>query len=419
MHIYIESYGCTANHSDRCTLEGLLRNHQHIIEQSIDTAEVVILLTCTVIDTTEQRMLSRIRTLSETHKTLIITGCMPVVQSKLIKNIAPYSHLFTPQDLYQIPNLLTKNKIPQIKPSKIQLPKYYTTLTAPISIAEGCQQSCSYCITHIARGYLHSYPINDITKSVRNALDQGCKEIQLTAQDTAAYGQETHQKNLGNLLNSITQIPGKYRIRVGMMNPLTTKKHLNDILNGFNNTHIYKFLHLPIQSGDNQILQKMNRGYTTETTFNIIKEFRKHYSDLTLATDIIVGFPQETDNQHLNTIKLLRDIKPDIVNITRFSARPHTKAKSLSGRIPTNISKQRSRELTAICESIAIEKNKEYIGKNYSVLITKKSKENHSLGRNSNYKPIIISSKIPTGKFIEVEIYRADAIHLYGNLINI
>ena len=419
MQIYIETYGCTANQSDHCTLEGLLKTYQHTIVPSIETADVIILLTCTVIDTTEQRMLSRIKHFTKSQKTLIITGCMPVVQEQLIKTIAPTAYLFSPQEIHLIPTILNQDSITPAQSLKIQLPKHYPTIIAPILIAEGCQFSCSYCITHFARGHLKSYPINDIRNTVKDALDQGCKEIQLTAQDTAAYGMETQHINLGGLLNSITDISGEYRIRVGMMNPVTTNHHLSEIINGFDDNHIYKFLHLPVQSGDNLILHKMNRDYSTNIILKIIQEFRKYYPTITLATDIIVGFPQETDTQHQNTIRLLRKFKPDIVNITRFSARPITKAKSMPGRVPTHIVKQRSRELTNVCKTITEEKNKEHIGNQYTVLITKKSNNQQVIGRTLDYKPVLLPVSIPIGSFVDVKIYDADAIHLYGNLINI
>ena len=418
MYIYIETYGCTANQSDHCTLEGILRDHQHTIVSNIEAAEAIILFTCTVIDTTEQRMLSRIKQLTKSQKILIITGCMPVVQEELIKKIAPKARLFSPRELHLIPQILAQESIPPMQSSKIHLPKYYPTIIAPISIAEGCHLSCSYCITHLARGNLTSYPINGIIETIKDALNQGCKEIQLTAQDTASYGIETQQYTLGDLLNAITGIPGEYRIRIGMMNPLTTNQHLTEIIKGYANKHIYKFLHLPIQSGDNLILKKMNRGYTIEIALEILKEFRKYYPDITLSTDIIVGFPQETDAQYQNTIQLLKKIKPDIINITRFSARPLTKAKSMPGRIPTQIVKQRSRDVTSICKTLAEEKNKEHIGKQYTILITKTNNNHQIIGRTSSYKPVLLQEIIPIGSFAQTKIYDADAIHLYGNLIN-
>ena len=231
------------------------------------------------------------------------------------------------QNFYHLnTHLLNKEKINFQKKNKTLYPKYYNQIAAPISIAEGCRLSCSYCITSIARGSLKSYPINEIKKDIENALEQDCKEIQITAQDTAAYGLD-FGKNLGELLTKISNINSEFRIRVGMMNPYHVKNNLDSILNGFDSSKIYKFLHLPVQSGDNEILKKMNRKYEIDDFYNIVKKFRKKYPEITISTDIIVGFPTENDEQFERSIKLVSKTKPDITNITRYSARPFTKAK--------------------------------------------------------------------------------------------
>ena len=158
--------------------------------------------------------------------------------------------------------------------------------------------------------------MDEITQDVCSAVKQGCKEIQLTAQDTSSYGLD-FESNLGELLPNVSQIKGEYRIRVGMMNPYTVLKNIDSIIEGFDDSKIYKFLHIPVQSGDDDILKKMNRKYTVEDFLEIIKKFREKYPDITISTDVIVGFPTETKQQFQHTIDLLKTIKPDITNITR------------------------------------------------------------------------------------------------------
>ena len=148
------------------------------------------------------------------------------------------------------------------------------TVIAPITIAEGCLLSCSYCITHFARGTLRSFPIQEIAADVCSAIKQGCKEIQLTAQDTASYGLDTGT-NLGMLLTQVCTLDGAFRVRVGMMNPITVQKNLDSILTAYKHHKIYKFLHLPVQSGDDEILKKMNRGYTAKDFTRLVERFRK------------------------------------------------------------------------------------------------------------------------------------------------
>ena len=421
MNIYVETYGCTANKADEALLLGLLKQEHHRIVQSMDHADVLILLTCTVIGTTEQRMLSRLKVFQETQKKIIVTGCMASVQSDLVISHFPSAIVLPSQRIAQINDVIKydiikgEKKITKTKETTVH-PKYFREITAPVAIAEGCTRSCTYCITHFARGELHSYPLDAITSDVRSALQQGCKEIQLTAQDTASYGLDS-DTNLGALLNNICELQGTFRIRVGMMNPMTTKNNLDAILSAYHHQKIYKFLHLPVQSGDDEILTAMNRGYTVKDFSSIVKKFRDEFPILTLSTDVIIGFPTETDTQFQRTMKLIEHIRPDIINITRFSARPLTTAKTMKGRIPTHIAKERSQQITTLCTAISHQKNQEHIGKTYRVLITEKGKHETFTGRAENYKQVVINEPVHLGDIVHTKIIQAAPTYLFGKLI--
>ena len=226
MKVYLEVYGCTANKSDASLVKGILKDNNFEIVDKINNADILVLLTCTVIGTTEQRMLSRLKVLKNTDKIIIVGGCMASVQSDLIKSIIPDVKLLPPQYSYQIIDLLNSEK-PNFKiKNKTKLSKCYDGIIAPISIAEGCNFSCSYCITSLARGKLKSYPINEIIEDINSSIRQGCKEIQLTSQDTSSYGLDTGN-NLGELLTELCKINGQFRVRVGMMNPYTCLKNID------------------------------------------------------------------------------------------------------------------------------------------------------------------------------------------------
>lgn len=416
MNIYLEVYGCTANKGDASLILGLLKENNYKIVKNIEEADVLIILTCTVVGTTEQRMLSRLRKFKKTGKKTVVAGCMASVQTDLIKSIIPDAKILPPQYSHHIIDLLNDKKVFFNKKNKTIFSKHFDGLNAPISIAEGCMFSCSYCITSLARGRLKSYPIKEIVGDICSALKQGCKEIQLTAQDTSSYGLDANT-NLGELLSSICKIKDEFRTRVGMMNPYTASKNLGSIISGYDDPKIYKFLHLPVQSGDNNILQMMGRKYTKDEFLEILGKFRKKYPNITVSTDVIVGFPTETDEQFNRTVKIIRDVKPDIVNITRYSARPHTKAKEIKDRIPTDIVKERSKILTKICQDISKENNQMHIGKNYTILITEKGKNNTVVGRTENYKPVVIREKIELGRFAEVIVDEATSTYFVGRLI--
>jgi threonylcarbamoyladenosine tRNA methylthiotransferase CDKAL1 len=416
MNIYVETYGCTANKSDERLLVGLLIHDHHEIVHDIKDADVLVLLTCTVIGTTEQRMLSRLKVFQKTHKNIVVTGCMPTVQADVIKSIAPNAFLLPPQYIRCINDIIHGDKPSFTETKKTMLPKYFDTVIAPIAIAEGCLLSCSYCITHFARGKLRSFPIQEITVDVCSAIKQGCKEIQLTAQDTASYGLDTGT-NLGMLLTQVSNLDGAFRVRVGMMNPITVRKNLDSILTAYQHHKIYKFLHIPVQSGDDEILKKMNRGYNIKDFIILVEQFRKKIPTLTLSTDVIIGFPTETEEQFNRTIELLKRIKPDIINITRFSARPLTTAKTMNGRVPTHVVKERSKQTTEICSKISLKKNQEHLQKTYSVLVTEKGKQKTFTGRAENYKQVVLKEPVAIGDVVHVEIIDATSTYLVGKLI--
>ena len=413
MKVYLEVYGCTANKSDASLVKGLLIENKYEIVKKIEESDLIILLTCTVIGTTEQRMLSRLKKFKLYGKKIIVTGCMASVQNDLIKNIYPNVKFLPPQFTSHIIDFIKGKKIPSVPKNKTNLSKSYDDIVAPISISEGCMFSCSYCITSIARGKLRSFPIDEIIKDVGFAVKSGIKEIQLTAQDTSSYGFDS-KYDLGKLLKKVVKVDGKYRIRVGMMNPYTAMKNLDSIISGFDNSKIYKFVHLPVQSGDNDILKKMNRKYTVEEFKDLVKIFRNNFPSITLSTDAIVGFPGETDEQFKKTIDLLKKVKPDITNITRFSARPLTDAKKMKGRIKTEIVKERSKILTDLCSNISKQNNLKHINKKYNILITEKGKNNTYVGRSENYKPVIVREKVSIGYFVDVKITNATSSYIVG-----
>jgi threonylcarbamoyladenosine tRNA methylthiotransferase CDKAL1 len=416
MKIHLEVYGCTANKNDASIAKGLLEQHHHTLVDDLHEADILVLLTCTVIATTEQRMVTRLRVFHKTGKPVVVSGCMASVQQPLIHSIIPEARLLPPQSIHHIVDLVENNNVVLQTQPKTGFAKHYDQVIAPVGIAEGCASSCTYCITCRARGTLHSYPSDGICNDVKVAVAQGCKEIQLTAQDTASYGQD-NGTSLSYLLQDLSHVQGPFRVRVGMMNPARVMPQLNELLEAFNDERIYKFLHLPVQSGDDEILRKMNRRYQVEEFETIVQAFRKTYPNLTLATDIIVGFPSETEEQFQQTLDLLQRIQPDVTNITRFSARPLTTAKTMKGRLPTKIVKQRSIRASELCPLLSLKQNQQHIGKHYTLLITEKGKHGSVVGRAENYKPVVIKGHLTLGSFVPVEIVDATPTHLVGRLI--
>jgi len=272
---------------------------------------------------------------------------------------------------------------------------------------------CTYCCARFARGKLQSYPIEFIKREVKEAINDGCVEIQFTAQDTAAYGNDI-ECSLPELIKKVTEIPGKFKLRIGMLHP----KNINDIdelIECFKHEKIYKFLHIPVQSGSDIILKDMNRGHTITEFKKIIKKFKKEIPEISIATDIIVGYPTETEEDFDNTLNIIHDIKPDFIHISKYKHRPNT----LSSKLPEigyNEMKKRSKALNELKRDILLENNNKEIGKTCEVLIIEKGKKGGYIGRNNSYKPVIIS-KGTIGCFHKVRINEATATYLKGSKI--
>jgi MiaB-like tRNA modifying enzyme len=424
--IYIETYGCSASQCEAEIMAGLLEAAGFDIIKNEKYADLIIVVTCFVKQVTEQRILFRIKQIRDAYpeKKLIIAGCMPEGIYRKMTDIIPEASLVSTHHVKEIAQAVKKTlegkRVEYLGKSeevKLCLPKIRKNPVIDIvPISSGCNSSCAYCCVRFAKGKLFSYPKEMIIKEIENSIRQGCKEIWLTSQDNASYGLED-ESSLPKLLNEISTIPGNFLVRVGMMNPKNILPILDDLIKSYQNDKIYKFLHLPIQSGDDKVLEKMNRDYKIEDFLKIVKEFRKNIN-FNLWTDIIVGFPEETEEQFENTIKIIENIKPDWTNVSKFGLRNKTPAEKLE-QLPRNIVNERSERMSEIVRKISFEKNKEWMHWEGSVLVSKKGKEaGQWLGRNPAYKLILVENKENLlGKFVKVRIKEAGYSHLTGVLI--
>ncbi len=411
--LYVETYGCTANKSDQSLVLGVLKHSGYEQVFSLEDADVVVLLTCVVIDTTEQRMLHRLKTLQNFDGVVVVSGCLASVGKQKIKDVLPKALTIHPRCLAQIDRLLAGKEV--FESEKAGGKKCFSGLSAPIAIAEGCRFSCSYCITCIARGRLRSFNQKSILDEVRLAVSSGCKEMLLTAQDTASYGTDS-KDSLAGLLDEASKVDGDFRIRVGMMNPRSLLNQYGEVFESFESEKVYKFLHLPVQSGDDDILSRMCRGYTVEEFLCLVSSFRKKFPDSMLSTDIIVGFPGESEKQFSKSVDLIKGVNPDIVNITRFSARQNTRAKSLEGRIPTDVVKDRSKRLTKVCSQVTSNRARSHVGKTFPAMVLEQ-KESGFWARLDNYKLVFVKDAQVESSFAKVKISDFAPTFLYGRLI--
>jgi MiaB-like tRNA modifying enzyme, archaeal-type len=397
------NYGEGAQLSERMSAMG------HVEVDSADSADIVILNTCTVVDTTEKKMIRRMSELRSAGKEVIVTGCMAKVQANRINIRLPDSMVIAPDRYPDFSDIVSeKYDPPYTIPVGIK--------TNIIPIAQGCLGNCTYCITKFARGGLMSYPPDMLTERFNKMIDSGIKEILITAQDTGCYGFDIGT-TLPSLIRMMLRKDGEYRIRIGMMNPDNLNRMLDDLLDVMNDPRVYRFLHIPVQSGSDSVLKKMNRRYTVNDFMRMVDKSRLVHPDISISTDMISGFPEETDEDHRKSIELVRQLEADTINITRFSARPGTEA-ALMQQVHGRVCKDRSAELTDTKNDVEYSVNEKLIGKTFRALVAEHGKPGTMIARTDNYRPVAIESDLPIGSFTEVEVTGCAPTYLVGRVLN-
>jgi len=423
--VYIETYGCNVNKSDSEIMMGILAESGFEIVSSIDLVDIVIINTCIVKTPTAKRMERKIMEIYSSNKPLIVAGCMARAEPERIGKLAPKASIITPDAIEKIVEVVKRTLngekviVDSEKKEKVLLPKIpFNKIISIVQISSGCLSACTFCETRIARGVLKSYRPSSIIGRIKEDLENGFKEFWITSQDNGCYGFDIGT-NLAELLNAIVKIEGNFFVRVGMINPvhlIRKKDLLENLIQVFKNEKIFKFVHLPVQSGSNKVLKDMNRGHSIEEFLEVVDLFKKEIPEITIATDIIVGYPTETDEDFEKTMNLLKALEPDIVNMSRFFPRPKTIAEKLK-QLPIEIVNERSRKIHELAREIALKKNKKYLGKRLEVFVDEIGRDNSYIGRTINYKPIVIKSdKEVFGKILNAEIVDVKSNFLIGRV---
>lgn len=423
--VYIETYGCSANKSDTEIMMGILTEAGFEIVDSIEVSDVAIINTCIVKTPTAKRMERRIKEIYNSGKPLIVAGCMAKAERERIEKFASKASMITPDAIDKIVDAVIRTIngekviVDSEKKEKVLLPTIpLNKIISIVQISSGCLSACTFCETRIAKGILKSYRPSSIIERIKKDVKNGFKEFWITSQDNGCYGFDIGT-NLAELLSAIVKIEGNFFVRVGMMNPvhlIKRKELLESLVQIFKNEKIFKFLHIPIQSGSNKVLKDMNRGHTVEEFLEVVDVFRKEIPEITIETDIIVGYPTETEEDFKKTVDLLKTLEPDAVNISKFFPRPKTPAEKLK-QLKTEIVKGRSRKVYEITKEIALKKNKKYIGRNLTVFVDEIGGEKSYVGRTINYKPVVINTDSNIlGRIINVEIVDAKSNFLIGRI---
>ncbi len=422
--VYVKSFGCSTNLADGEVIAGCLKHAGYEITQNPSEAEILIYNTCAVKSPTEDKMVNILKKIPE-NKKLVVTGCLPLINLERLQKEVRFNGVIGPSPGSEIVNIVRRVENGEkplvlrndLKPS-LSLPRVTVSpVSRIIPIAYGCLGACSFCCVRFARGKLRSQPMDEILEQVKKAVKGGVKEIWLTAQDLAVYGKDLGL-TLPVLLNKVLkEVKGDFFVRLGMMNPHNVLEILDELIEVYKNDKIFKFLHLPVQSGDDEVLGLMNRFYTVKDFKRIVFSIRKKIPRLTLATDMICGFPGETEEAFRRSLRLIEEVKPDIVNISKFYPRPRTPAERMK-QLPSWEVKNRSRRMTETALKVSLERNLSWVSWEGEILVDEMGLNKSWVGRNFAYKPIVVKDEESLlGKFLKVKVKKAFSNYLEAEVI--
>ncbi len=430
--ICIKTSGCAHNMADsEAMAQFLVEAGYSVIHEDETDADLIVYNTCTVKNPTDDKFFTKLK---RTTKPVVIAGCIPQSQKDAdwLKD-----HVALGVDMLdkivdavkaklngEIVHFLENTPLPPIRnflPTKRRNP-----FVAIVPLLQGCLGNCTYCKTKAARGNLKSYPTKDIIKQIRLAKHAGVKEVWLVSEDNGAYGLDINT-TLPKLLREIIKLEGKqeqnaehrlpaFRVRVGMLNPQYAFRYANELAEILEHNLFYKFLHIPVQVGSDKVLKEMKRPYTIKQFKQAISTIRTAISNFTFATDIIAGYPTETEDDFKETMKLLAEEKFTVINISKFYPRPGTPAAAMQ-LISTKEVKARSK---AVSDWFTKRNNNEhYVGQIVSALFTEKGKNNSFVGRTENYKQVIVINTDDSilGTIKNVKVLSTTRDDLKGDLV--
>ncbi len=423
---YLETYGCALNTADSDMIAGHLsaRGAKRVL--SPDEAHVIILNTCGVKEPTEDRIIHRLGKLSKMARPVIIVGCLPVISLRRVQRAIPnYAAILGPQSIETLGLIVDRvmkgeRGLLHLEPdtgSKLQFfkgPPGSVVCTVPI--CEGCLGSCTYCAVKFARGNVKSYSIKSLHDVVRRCVHQGYREIRLTGQDTGVYGHGTGE-TLVELLQALDTIKGTHMFRLGMFNPHHILASIDEFLQVMSSPRFFKFFHIPLQSGSNNILGDMQRRYSVEDWQSAVRSIQRKIPLATIATDIIVGFPGETDEDFNKTLEIIGNLKLPVVNISKYGDRPGTVASRAKNKVNTSVKKDRSRQLSVLVAEVVTEQNATWLGWTGPVLVVGDASKGGTLCRNTSYKAVIIQKQLTPGSTVDVEVTMTHRTHLAATVI--
>jgi len=419
---HLITIGCAMNQSDGERLASRLNELGWRRVDSHCQADLVILVTCGVRQSAEDRIYGLINQVKKDNPkaAIAITGCLVYRQDIKTKLKNKVNYWFSINDLKGLEQILASNYLGSTQSRQNYLdiiPDYQSKISAFVPIGNGCNNFCSYCVVPYARGREIYRPAQDIIIEIQQLLNKGYQEITIIAQNVNSYKDQVSGLDFTGLLEKLDNL-GDYWLRFATSHPKDMSDRLINFLGHSHN--LIHHLHLPVQSGSNKILTTMNRGYTIEHYRELIDKVRRQWPDVVLTTDIIVGFPGESNRDFEDTIKLVKDLKFDQVYSARYSPRPGTVAATMIDDVPANIKKEREQKLDKIVKAGSLQNRKKQVGQKVTVLLEEK-RGNCYFGHTDHGLQILITSpknaNYNLGSRYPVQITNARSFSLAGRFL--
>lgn len=445
--LYVESYGCQMNFSDSEIVASILNENGYDTTSNADEADVVLINTCAIRDNAEQRVRNRLQNLNKSKKqnpnlVVGVLGCMAErLKSQLLEEEKLVDLVAGPDAYRELPSLISEVETGQ-KAVNVQLSREETYaeispirldsngVTAFISIMRGCDNMCSFCVVPFTRGRERSRDPETIVQEARDLFNRGYREVTLLGQNVDSYRWNLTRKgevkdeamptvNFAQLMEKVALVNPDLRIRFSTSHPKDMTDEVLEVMAKYEN--ICNYIHLPVQSGNNEVLHKMNRGYTREWYLNRIEAIRRIIPGCAISTDIIAGFCTETDEQHKDTVDLMKEVKYDFAYMFKYSERPKTLAqRKFEDDVLEEVKTKRLQEIIDIQQQSSLESNQRAVGNVYKVLVegTSKRSTEQLFGRNSQNAVIIFPKEdAKPGDYVHVKVNSCTAATLIGEIV--
>jgi tRNA-2-methylthio-N6-dimethylallyladenosine synthase len=429
--VYVETYGCQMNVADSEVVLSIMNDNGFGITQSPGDADVIFVNTCSVRDNAEQRVRQRISTLKNYKRknpgVLIgVLGCMAErLRTELIDKGNVVDMVVGPDEYRRLPELVEDAFNGQrgiaVKLSRVEnyddiMPLRTDGITAWISVMRGCDKFCTFCVVPFTRGRERSRKLRSIVEEVERLSERGFKEITLLGQNVNSY--HDGEFDFADLIRRASEVDRTIRFRFMTPHPQDMSEKLIHAI--AENENACNSIHLPIQSGSNRILQLMNRTYTVEQYFSLVEKIRVVIPSATLSTDIIAGFPTETENDHTQTLDVIQSIGYDGAFTFKYSPREHTKAWEMNDDVPDEVKAERLNEIIELQQNISFKKNQQLVGSTVEILIERESAKSHDewMGRTDTNKVTVFpKDNSHIGDLVKITIDRCNSATLFGTVI--